>query len=101
MEPSSRSRSFKMPPLENSQNARRMRRLEEQKQVCFVFLKLALLTRFSQSRAMKIESARNVDIFAGLSLNEAAMDEDHPTTDRKRRPSKWAVSISFLLSHQI
>jgi hypothetical protein len=50
---------------------------------------------------LKIESARNVDIFAGLTLHEAAMDEDHPASDRKRRPSKWAVSTSFLLSHQL
>lgn len=72
-----RNRSFKMPPLDNSQNSRRMRRLEEQK----------------RSRAMKVESARNVDIFAGLSLNslnDMVIDGENSHAERGKRPSKWA-----------
>lgn len=73
MDPTMRSRLFKMPPVEDSQNTRRMRRLEEQK----------------RSRALKVESARNVDIFAGLSLNEIEMEEEK-AVPKAKRPSRWA-----------
>ncbi|KAG8751378.1 hypothetical protein FRC14_007954 [Serendipita sp. 396] len=79
MDPNTRVRSFKMPPLENSQNSRRMRRLEEQK----------------RSRSLRVDSARNVDIFAGLSLNDVAMEEEKPATDKAKRPSKWANILMY------
>jgi hypothetical protein len=50
---------------------------------------------------MKIDSARNVDIFAGLSLEDSVMDEDKPSTGKEKRPSKWAVRQFNILSNYL
>lgn len=56
MDLSTRTRSFKMPPLEGSQNVRRARRLEEQKRVSLKTFGFAY-SRLTVSKRNKTQGA--------------------------------------------
>jgi hypothetical protein len=55
MDISARSRSFKMPPIEGSQNVRRARRLDEQKRVSTLDLDPQPISESSLTTSVKEE----------------------------------------------
>ena len=72
-----RAKKFKLPPMEGTQDQRRKRLLEEQRRVWSTFAsKTFVYLTTPQRRLLRVDSSRNIDSFAELSLNDSSDDEN-------------------------
>lgn len=80
-----RAKKFKLPPIEGTQDQRRKKLLEEQRRVGPLFLSNGtqtadLTVHTVQRRLLRVDSSRNIDSFANLSLDDSS-DDEHQEPD--------------------
>ena len=113
-----RAKKFKLPPIEDTQGQRRKKLLEEQRRVWSTFTLRGVRTSDPtlQRRLLRVDSSRNINSFANLSLNDSSGEEnqepdtnamsehmeinpmhaERPRRAQKRKPvSKWANMVMY------
>jgi snurportin-1 len=113
-----RAKKFKLPPMEDTQGQRRKKLLEEQRRVwpTFTFESVRASDPTLQRRLLQVDSSRNINSFANLSLNDSSDEEnqepdtnaisermeinpvhaERPRRAKKRKTvSKWANVVMY------
>jgi len=109
-----RAKKFKLPPMEDTQGQRRKKLLEEQRRVwstCTHGVRASDSTL--QRRLLQVDSSRNINSFANMSLNDSSDEEnqepdtntmsermeihaERPRRAKKRKTvSKWANMVMY------